>query len=384
MRDHTNRKISSRERVLAALSHEEPDRVPFDLGGLVTTIQKTPYASLKKYLEIKSDTKVIVRENVDPPAELLDRFSIDTRYIRLKPPKNWKFILEPDNSYVDEWGVRWQKPKGSLYWDPVYSPLKNATLDDLDNYPWPDPDDPGRFEGLKEEAKKLHNTTDFAIVADTVGWGIFEFAWVALRGPGFLTDLIMDKSFATALLDKMTEIYLRLYRNYLDAVGEYIDVIMVMDDLGGQNGPLISLEMYRELIKPIHKRQWKFIKENTDARLFLHSCGSVIQFIPDLIELGVDILNPVQVSAKGMNTSVLKSRFGDKITFWGGIDTQQILPMGSADDVELEVKRRIADLAPGGGYVLTAVHNIQAGVKPENIVAMYDSGLKYGKYPLNL
>ena len=377
-------KMSSRDRVLTALGHEEPDRVPLDLGGLVTTIQKTPYASLKKYLGIESETKVIVRENVDPPEELLRRFSIDTRYIRIKGPKKWKLILEPDNSYVDEWGVRWKKPEGSLYWDPIQAPLKNATIDDLDSYPWPDPDDPGRTEGLREEAKKLRARTDCAIVADTVGWGIIEFAWVAFRGPEFLTDLVLNRPFAIAVLDKMTEIYLKLYKNYLDAVGEYIDVIMVMDDLGGQNGPLLSLAMYSEVVKPVHKRLWSFIKENTEARLFLHSCGSVVQFMPDLIELGVDILNPVQVSAKDMDTAVLKSQFGDQITFWGGIDTQQVLPVGSPEDVDLEVKRRIIDLAPGGGYILTAVHNIQAGVRPENIVAMYDAGLKYGKYPIHL
>jgi len=377
-------RMSSRERVLTALSHEEPDRVPLDLGGLVTTIQRAPYAALKQYLGIQTETKVIVRENVDPPEELLKRFSIDTRYIRPKAPRKWKLVIEEDNSYVDEWGVRWKKPMGSLYWDPVEAPLKDATIDDLETYPWPDPDDPGRTEGLKEEAKRFRATSDYALVADTVGWGIFEFAWVALRGPQLLMDFVLNKPFAERLLNKMLEIYLRLYKNYLDAVGEYVDVIMVMDDLGGQNGPLISLEMYREFIKPIHRRLWGYIKENTNAKLFLHSCGSIVQFIPDLIELGVDVVNPVQVSAAGMDTASLKKEFGASISFWGGIDTQKVLPSGSEMDVENEVKRRIADLAPGGGYVLTAVHNIQAGVRPENVVAMYDAALKYGTYPINL
>jgi uroporphyrinogen decarboxylase len=196
--------------------------------------------------------------------------------------------------------------------------------------------------------------------------------------------MVIDKPFVQAFIDKLLSIYTRLYGNYLDAVGDYIDVIFVLDDLGGENGPLISPASYRELIKPAHQKLWQFIKSRTKARLFLHSCGSVAAFIPDLIEAGVDILNPVQVAAKGMDSKRLKDAFGGRITFWGGIDTQRILPLGSPEDVEIEVKKRIADLAPGGGYVLTAVHNIQAGVPPENIVMMYDAAKKYGNYPIDL
>jgi uroporphyrinogen decarboxylase len=174
------------------------------------------------------------------------------------------------------------------------------------------------------------------------------------------------------------------FRHYLDAVGEYIDVIVVSDDLGCENGPLISPELYREIIKPAERKLWQFIKNNTKAYLFLHSCGSISKFIPDLIEIGVDILNPIQVSAKDMDTKRLKEEFGDRMTFWGGVDTQSVLPFGSSEEVEREVKRRISDAAPGGGYVLTAVHNIQAGVPPENICMMYDAARKYGRYPIDI
>ena len=159
---------------------------------------------------------------------------------------------------------------------------------------------------------------------------------------------------------------------------------MVADDLGAENSPLISLETYRELIRPCHQRIWRFIKQNTEARLFLHSCGSVVQFIPDLIEDGVDILNPVQVTAKGMDTRILKRDFGGRLTFWGGIDTKHVMPSGSTEVVENEVKKRIHDLAPGGGFVLAAVHNLQPGVPPQNICVMYEAGRKYGKYPINV
>jgi len=221
---------------------------------------------------------------------------------------------------------------------------------------------------LREEAKWLHEKTDYAVIADMPVLGIFETALVCLRGmERFMMDLILDKPFAKALLNKLSDKHIEFYRNYLDAVGEYIDIIMVSDDLGGENAPLISPELYREMVKPYQKKLWQFIKDNTKAHLFQHSCGSIYKLIPDLIEIGVDILNPIQVAAKDMDTKRLKEEFGDRLTFWGGIDTQRVLPYGSPEDVEMEVKERIADMAPGGGYVLTAVHNIQAGVMPENI-----------------
>ena len=379
------KEMTPRERVLTSLNHEEPDRVPLDLGGLSTTIETAPYSELKKYLGVKSETKLFLRDHVEPPEEVMKRFGIDTRYLRMRPPKNFRVQIDPDNSYLDEWGTRWKKPESSLYYDPVDWPLKDATKEDLETYNWPDPYDPGRTEGLREEAKRLHEKTDYAIIADMPVLGIFESALVSLRGmERFMMDLILDKPFAKALLNKLADIHIEFYRNYLDAVGDYIDIIMVSDDLGGENAPLISPELYREMVKPAQKKLWQFIKDNTKARLFQHSCGNIYKLIPDLIEIGVDILNPIQVAAKDMDTKRLKEEFGDRLTFWGGIDTQRVLPYGSPKDVETEVKKRIADMAPGGGYVLTAVHNIQAGVSPENICMMYDAARKYGKYPIDL
>ena len=377
--------MTPRERVLTSLNHEEPDRVPLDLGGLATTIEAVPYNELKKYLGIRSKTKLFLRDHVDPPEEILERFGIDTRYVRMKPPRNFKVQIDSDNSYLDEWGTRWKKPESSLYWDPVDYPLKDATIEDLETHNWPDPHDPGRTEGLREEAKWLREKTDCAIIADTPSLGIFESASICLRGiERLMMDLILEKPFAKALLDKVADIQIEFFRHYLDAVGEYIDVIMVTDDLGAENGPLISPELYREMIKSAQKKLWQFIKNNTKAYLFLHSCGSISKFIPDLIEIGVDILNPIQVAAKDMDPKRLKEEFGDRLTFWGGIDTQRVLPFGSPEDVEREVKTRLADMAPSVGYVLTAVHNIQAGVRPENICMMYDAARKYGTYPIDL
>lgn len=374
-----------RERVLASLKHQEPDRIPLDLGGYATTIEAAPFLELKKYLGKKWETRCFTAFSVEIPEELLIQLGIDTRYIRMKRLKSSRVPRQADHFVVDEWGTIWRKPESGLYWDPVDFPLKNATINDLETYEWPDPDDPRRIEGLREKVMDLRERTDYAIIADPPHLGIFEAAWVLLRGPEqFFVDMVLNKPFVKALMEKLADIYIRLYKNYLDAVGGYIDIIGVSDDLGTENGPLISLSSYREQIRPYQKKLWKFIKEHTSAYLFLHSCGSVYNFMPDLIELGVDILNPVQVAAKDMNSKRLKKEFGDKLTFWGGIDSQQILPFGSVVDVEEEVKKRIADFAPGGGYVLAAVHNIQKGVRPENILKMYQTACKYGKYPISI
>ncbi len=376
--------MTSRERLLRALRHEEPDRIPLDLGGVSTGIETVPFDALKKYLGKNWQTKNFMRDHVEPPEEMLRMFGIDTRYVRIKPPGTFKIKIGPDNSYLDEWGTKWMKPPGGLYWDPIDHPLKDAAIEDLESYPWPDPDDAGRYAGLKEEAKNLHANSEYAIVGDIPVFGAMDYACLFLMGPErFYMDVIANPKFILRLVEILTDLQLRFYKNYLNAIGKYIDVIMAAEDLGGNNGPLISPGHYRTLLKPFAAKLWKFIKENTDACLFLHCCGSVYQLIPDLIEMGVDTLNPIQVGAKGMAPARLKAEFGDKLTFWGAIDTQRVMPFGSPDDVEKEVKTRIAELAPGGGYVLTAVHNIQADVKPENVFRMYDAARKYGVYPIN-
>ena len=376
--------MTSRERFLTALDHEEPDRVPLDLGSMMSTIAVEPYRQLKKYLGMKGKIRTFVRDHVEPDEEILKEFGIDTRYVRLRAPRSWKMKLLSDNSYFDEWGVRWKKPSSSLYFDPVGPPLADVDIQDLEKYPFPNPLDPGRTKGLSEEARYLYQNTPYAIVANAPGAGIFETAWMLRGFEKLLEDFINNPEFAKALLEKVTGILKGIYGEFLRAVGEYIQVVMVSDDLGMEDGLMISPRLYRELIKPLHKELWSFIKEKTEAYLFFHSCGSVYKLIPDIIELGVDILNPVQVSAKDMESHRLKEEFGDRLSFWGGVDTQHILPYGSLEDVEREVKRRIKDLAPGGGYILTAVHNIQWGVKPENICRMYEAAGEYGTYPVNL
>ncbi|MCD6574480.1 hypothetical protein J7K97_02230 [Candidatus Aerophobetes bacterium] len=378
--------MKPRERIIRTLEHKEPDRVPIDMGSSVTSIHLEAYIRLKKYLGInKAKPRIldIMQQIVKIDEPVLQRFSVDTRHLHLKPVTGWKLL--PNGDYVDEWGIKYKKPENSHYYDMYEHPLANATLEDLDKYNWPDPDDPRRVEGLKEEAESIYNNTDYAIVLSGFSECLFGLpSW--LRGHAqFYMDLLIDKKFATALLDRLLEYEIRLARNAFKAAGKYIQIVRVSDDLGTEQGPIISPSLYREIIKPRQKKLYQFIKEHSGAKLLLHSCGSVYELIPDFIEIGVDALNPIQVSARNMDTKKLKQEFGDKITFWGGgCDTQKVLPFGTIDEVKQEVKKRIKDLAPGGGFVFTPVHNIQYDVSPEKICALYDTALQFGKYPISL
>ncbi|HTP01506.1 MAG TPA: uroporphyrinogen decarboxylase family protein, partial [Anaerolineales bacterium] len=250
------------------------------------------------------------------------------------------------------------------------------------SYRWPRPDPPLLNAQLGEKARHLYETTDFALVGSAViGGGIFEQPARVMGLQNFLMALVSEPAFADRLMERITDIYIESCNNYLDCVGPYIQVFTYWDDVAGQNGWLINPALYRRVIKPKQRRLVEAIKRKTGAKLFYHSCGASRDLIPDLIDIGFDILNPVQVSAKGMDTRELKAEFGRDIVFWGGgVDTQRVLPFGKPQEVVDEVRRRIDDLAPGGGFVFAAVHNIQALVPVENIVAAFDAALKYGCY----
>jgi uroporphyrinogen decarboxylase len=375
--------MTSKERVLSSLRHVEPDRVPIDLGAGTTGIEVEAYEGLKRLLGFEGQTRTFVRDHVEVDEVLLQRFGVDTRYVRVGAPRGFRVQIDADNSYVDLWGVRWQKPPSSLYWDMVGHPIAEPTLEALARYRWPDPHDPGRTDGLRARAQALAEQGEYAVVLDNTGFGAFEQGW-ALRGfENFYTDLVVEPAFAEALMHGVADYQIALYEHVLAEVGPYVDVVMVAEDLGSQDGPLISPDTYRRMIKPVQKRIWQFIKGRTGARLFLHSCGSVRRFIPDLIELGVDILNPVQVAAAGMDPAELKREFGKDLVFWGGgCDTQRVLTFGTPDDVEREVRQRVAALAPGGGFVFNQIHNIQPGVPPENILRMFETVHSCGVYPI--
>jgi uroporphyrinogen decarboxylase len=382
--------MTSRERVLKALNHEVPDRVPIDLGGNQTGIHKNAYGALIEHLGFDEEFEIMdaVQQLARPSERVLERFRVDTRYVAAGPAASWKggtVTVERDgriwHDLTDEFGVRWSMPDDqNLYMDITFHPLADATLRDAADYPWPKGDDPSRFAGLRERALRIRNETPYAVVSGISGV-IYENGWY-LRGlEQWLCDLLTAPEFCEAVLDQMLKYWLDWFRLFLDVAGDIVDVIMIGDDLAGQNGPLFSPEIYRRLVKPRQKRLVQYILSRTRAKIWYHTCGSCVAHIPDLIDNGIHILNPIQVGAKNMDPRELKRRFGKELSFWGGgCESQRILPRGTAADVAANVKSNLAALMPGGGYVFTGVHNIQGEVPPENIVALFDTAYAYGKY----
>lgn len=382
--------MTPRERVMAALDHQEPDRVPIDLGQAVGDgITLAAYRNLLRHLGM-DDQKIRTKDRRAQTAlvdeEVLRRFRVDVRGIGLAGPENWKDIWLDDRTYQDEWGVVRTMPPGGYYYDLIKAPFaEEETLAAIDRYRWPDPHDPGRYRGLKEKARHLHRETDYAVIVDLNC--SFFLRCFELRGwENFYVDLVANVEFAEALMDRFLAIRLAVAGRALEEVGEDVDIVMVTsDDLGGTDRTLISPALYRSLIKPRQRQTFDFFRARTGAKLYFHTDGAVYPLIPDFIELGVDALNPIQVSAAGMgDTKKLKEEFGDRLTFWGAIDTHHVLPQGTPEAVRDEVGRRIRDLGPGGGYVVCPVHNIQPEVPPENVVAMYDAAYELGRYPLKV
>ena len=316
--------------------------------------------------------------------DLLSIFKIDFRMIQVEymTVQEQSFSEEKGYHYfIDRWGAKLRKPKEKgLYFDWVEFPILDE--ESLKKYKWPEPDRIETLISLKQVAEKLRRETDFALVGSSIfGGGIAEQPGRIMGLENFFMNLALNKKFINNIMESILDIYIENTKRYLDNLGEYLDVFVYWDDVGSQNSLLFSPDDYRGLIKPKQRRLFDVIKSRTDAKLFYHSCGAIKELIPDLIEIGVDILNPVQVSSPGMDTKELKKEFGRDIVFWGGgCDTQNILPFGSPEDVREEVKRRISNLAPGGGFVFNAVHNIQADVPPENVASMYETALEFGKY----
>jgi uroporphyrinogen decarboxylase len=370
--------------VLTALDHREPDRVPIDLGSCGPTgIHVWAYERLLKVLGLQEDIQIwdVVGQLARPSETVLELVGADVRGVRVGGGSYSPEVLST-TELVDQWGTTWRRPHGGASFHIAEYPLRHATRRDLTAYPWPDGASPNLITGLADRAKYLHEETPYAVLGELSGH-IFERAQMVRGFDTFLVDMAADRPFAEALLDHVLAVEMDIAATFLEAVGPYLDIIAFKDDIGMQSGPIISPAMFREMIKPRMQKLIDVIRSKTPARLWFHSCGSIYYAIPDLIELGVEILNPVQVQAAGMDTARLKREFGDRLAFWGGIDTQQVLPFGTPDAVAAEVRQRLADLAPGGGYVLASVHNLEADVPGENIWAMYQTAHRYGRYPLN-
>jgi uroporphyrinogen decarboxylase len=402
--------MNHRDRVLAALSHQEPDRVPLDLGGTCdSTISAFSYQALRRRLGLAPSATRIVdvyQYTAVIEEDVRQALGIDTLPV-FDEPSAWRRTTLPDGSpaelparfqpHVQEDGSRvvfdaagnvvLKMPAEGYYFDAVYAPLAHATsvsdidqtLREIENYDTPSHLDKG-YEALADTARLLRETTDYLLVG-FFGGHIFQ-AGQSLRGwETFLMDLLTNRKFAEALLDRLAEANVRRFARYAETVGRYVHVVHFEDDLGMQDRPLLRPSLYREVVKPYQQKLFSFVKSHCDAAILFHSDGAVAPLIPDFIEMGVDAINPVQVSAAGMDTRELKREFGRDVTFWGGAcDSQTVLPFGTPEQVADEVRRRIDDLAPGGGFVLGPIHNVQAEVPVENVVALLETAREAGVY----
>lgn len=376
--------LPSRKRVTLCLEHHEPDRVPVDLGaGRQTSIYLEPYLKTGERLGLgKLEFALSPRGVVDRYDErFLEAFGIDFRRVSLRDvPED--ITLEPNGMRRDVWGIVWQNT--GAFWSPVVHPLKDATLDDLCRYPWPDPSDERRFKGVREEAEFLYKNTSYALIAKEPShiYGILTQA-IYLRGmENFFVDLALNKEFASQLMEKVSEYHLKLYERYLEAVGKFVQIVHTSDDLGTQTAPYFSLAFYREMVRPKQKQLMAHIKDRSEAKILYHSDGAIFTLIDDLIEIGVDILNPIEPAVKGMASLALKGTFGGRLAFHGGISQQQVLSKGTPEEVTEEAKRCIQELGRGGGYILAAAQTIVPEVPAENITALFRAARQFGAYPI--
>jgi len=383
--------LTPRERVLTAINHEEPDRVPVVIGvSNATGIKMKPYQGIKELVGIDAPDNYIYDWPELGTAEIdeatMQRLHSDVRGVRdTHPQETLKRNQErkPHSPFIDSWG------SGQLEivpgeWFPGIHPLSEATaIEEIEAYPgWPDMSDPTRIAHVKETARRLAAQNEYAIMATP--WLLFPFERAqAMQGMDvFLLNMAMYPEFASALLSKITEVCKSLMGPFLEELGDNVDIIKIGDDLGTQNSLMISPQMYREILKPLHSDFIQFIKERSKAKIFFHTDGDVFPLIDDFIEIGVDILNPIQSSAGKMgDLEGLKKRYGKNMVLCGGIDTHRILPSGTPQTVREEVRRVMQILGPGGGYMVAAVHTVMNDVPPENVLAMVDAVEEFGNYP---
>lgn len=368
--------VSHRERVLSAVNHKTSDRLPIDLGGTrVTSATPKAHDALLRHYGLEEKTELSFKEyGIAKISERVqEALDTDIRYVDLWELNHSKKYIISENKTVDAWGVERIKSADSEYYDQLKYPLSgNLTENDLKNYPWPDPNDMEIYNGLRERYLSLKNENDYAINFNfgMINVHLSQF----LRGFGdWFMDFIINKKLLSYLLNTILEINMEMCSRALDEIGDNIDMVTFSDDLGTQSGLLISPAHYREFIKPGHKRLFDMVKSKANAKIIYHSCGGVEPLIGDFIDIGVDVLNPVQTSARGMDPLHLKTKYGKDICFHGGIDTQGILRKGTPIEVREHTKKFIDIMGKDGGYILAAAHNIQSDVPVENIIAMFDA-----------
>ena len=380
--------MTRRECFHAAMNHEQPDRLLLDMGKHIGSIHRRAYIKLKEHLgddSMVNENVILDRmaQTVVPDESLLQRFDIDFRWI----VPNWVQVMERKDvpGYIDMWGVPYKATEDRDHCVVDGAPMRPATLETIDDFQWPDPNDPEQFKGLREKAKTLYENTDYVIGADAIKAGVLMNA-LQLRGyDQFFMDLVIDKEFAEALMDRILDTLKQMWSRYMEAVGPYVQVAYVTDDLGSQSSLLISPKLFREMLKPRMKELHDHIKSLADVKLMFHTDGAVLPLVDDFLEMNVDILNPVQTSVSGLeDTFALKKTFGDRLSFHGAIDVQQMLPNASTEELEREIARRVYDLGRNGGYILAPCHNIGHDIPPENVVTLFEKAREYGSDPASL
>jgi uroporphyrinogen decarboxylase len=379
--------MTPRQRVALALDHKEPDRVPITLGGSANHLTEERYQILRDHFGLGDvPRRTLVGFYTTPDYNpILDCLGTDFRFIHIRPPKSYisNPLIGEFQEFTDEWGLvhRLVGP----YYDLAGAPLgQDLSIQSIENYPWPDPYDPARLEGVKEEIEYLYYQTDTAIVAHRPVYGnIWEMARWMVGMENALLLTVQDTHLLDALLSKLSEVLDGFYDAFLSVVGPYVQVVEMAEDLGTNNGPMFNPNVYRKFMKEKHRKTIELIKRRApDARVMLHCDGAVRKFIPDLIEAGFDILNPIEGHLRGMDPVELKVDFGDALTFQGGVDVKHVLTQGSREDVRREVRLRIEQMAEGGGYILAPAHNFGNDIPLENMLAFFEAGHELGFYPI--
>jgi len=383
--------LISNERVKLALSHKEADKVPLDLGGsLVSGITGPAYENLLRYYGSNEEIELadIAYLTVLPIDQFQISLGVDVLGIYPGNYSEYNFILNEDDKkywFIDPWGTKMTKPKNSgIFYDFTEFPLAHASIDELKKYSFPNHMDMARLEGIAKRADFIRSNYEQSTMMGSDGYcmGLLQTLEFTMGFEEVFVRLAIDGGFIEAYLDLLVEKDIQFWDYYLTRWPDNLDVIIYTDDFGSQEGLLMSVEMFRKYFKSRYLKIFKTIKKKApEIKILFHTCGAIFDLIPDLIEMGIDILNPIQVSCRGMDLIKLKKDYGDEIVFWGGgIDTQRVLPFGTEQEIRDSVKRTLDIMAPGGGFVFNTVHTIQPEVPPQNIVAMIETLNEYGKY----
>ncbi len=368
-----------RTRFQRIMQHQEADRVPLDLAGTsLTSADPAVVTALSRELGIEGLPTGPYNAFDE---RILERLNIDFRRVGSLIASGDAPIPNMPGYQRDMWGIvrKWT----GQYWDIVESPLRNTTVEDLDAYPWPDPDQviaKAPLDIYQKEAQRLWHHTDYVVVAEHPVYGVLELACWMCGFDDFLARLAGDRPYVFKLFNILLRLQKAFIEPYYKAVGPYIHLTTSGDDFGTQTGPFMSPRTFRETVKPYFSERIAYTRQFTDGYFWHHTCGSVHALLPDLLDVGVDILNPVQPGAKDMEPERLKADYGDRLCFHGGFDTQGVLPFGDESSIDAEVKRVMSAMKPGGGYIFSAAHNIQSDVSPQNVLAMYRSAFNRGQY----